>query len=138
MLSVTYWRCSLHLDGDLIIPFIPLLLYLLPALVCKRIFFSSARASISNWLVLGLPFAAWIGSVAIRSYRKVFMGMGNFIYEPLYLVLAPIVFWLIVDRFEGTSQSSSGSKSANLKLLFGISLVALAIFMLFPAIGDWL
>jgi len=136
-IELTEWRCTLHLDGDLLLLIIPLSLYLMPALICKRIFFSSTRASISKWSVLGVPLAAWISSVVIRICREVFMGMGNFIYEPLWLVLAPIVFWFMVNRFERTPQSSSASKSANLKLLFGISVVAPAIFMLFPAIGDW-
>jgi hypothetical protein len=72
------------------------------------------------------------------------MGIGNFIYEPLWLVFAPIVFWFMVNRFERTPQSPRGrpakplpTAKVDLELLFGISVVALAIFMLFPAIGDW-
>jgi len=121
----------------LILGVIPLAIYFAPAFLSKWIFFSSVEPSIPKWTVYGAPLLAWIGSLVLRSVMNRFIGMGNLVWEPLWLALCPALFWLGVAKFTKPLHRLGSPRFSEALLMAAIALLATASFLNAPANGDW-
>ena len=122
------------MDLNTLIQVIPLALYLCPSLAIDRLALRS-QIKLSRWVIYVVPALAWIASVFARDRMDAFMGMGNWLFEPLVLSIAPIAFFALAGSAHRFMRDDTTRPEVGL-----IVTIALAVFsagVVMPAIGDW-
>ena len=120
------------LPAMLVVFLVPVVLYIVPALIARRLI-RPDRDWFSDAPLLFLLFAAWYFSLVLRSRG----GMGNWVFEPALLTAAPVTFWLL-SKNPLVAKPRIGTHPIGQDLLLALSGAAvLLLFPLMPPIGDW-
>ena len=122
------------MDLDTLILFVPVTLYLFPSLVIDRLVLRS-QVKLPRWLIYIVPPIAWIASLFARRWMGTFVGMGNWLFEPPFLSIAPIAFLVLSGPARRSMRVSTDSSEVS--LLAAISVAVVAAGTLMPPIGDW-
>ena len=122
------------MDLDTLILLVPITLYLLPSLVIDR-FALRSQVKLPRWLVYIVPPIAWIASMFARNWMGTFVGMGNWLFEPPVLSIAPIAFFVLAAPARRWMLPATNWPEVS--LLVAIAVAVVAAGMLMPPIGDW-
>ena len=121
-----------HLPVILVFFLAPVVLYVVPTLIARRLIRPS-RDWFFDAPLLFVLFAAWYFSLVLRRRG----GMGNWLLEPALLTAAPITFWLLVKHPLVTKPRVGRYPIGQDLLLALIGAGVLLLFPLMPIIGDW-
>jgi hypothetical protein len=107
----------------------------LPYYFVIRIIFGSFekenKGKLFKHLVPLIPYLAWLVSLY---FRRDDLGLGNLVYEPIALLLAPTIFYILQKNvFKKTK-----GKYFYWFILIVISVFVFVIFSMLPRNGDWL
>jgi hypothetical protein len=115
---------------------VPFGIYYVPVFA-YLIFAPTHHGNLPRWLVCVVPFAAWSCSLWLRLGLRKFVGMGNWLYEPAALAVAPMMLMLVGEWLRGPDESPRESWWPEVLLMIVAAAGICIAGYLMPPIGDW-